>query len=162
MWDKRFIELYIISIESSVDPCNRQVLVPHLWLEGYTIKSELNYILHFLPIWYKKKTIIPNTNKYWKKQDPRWADVDFDEVLHVLGLLIAMEVYKIHGPQRFYWSSQVSNLFPSMNFGNIMTYWFETILKYLQLSNLDDEDQQILDFLVVINETFQNAITPGT
>ena len=49
-----------------------------------------------------------------------------------------------------------------MNFGNIMTYWFETILKYLQLSNLDDEDQKILDFLVVINETFQNAITPGT
>lgn len=80
----------------------------------------------------------------------------------MLGLLIAMEVYKIRGPQRFYWSSQVNNLFPSMNFGNIMTYWFETILKYLQLSNLDDEDQQILDFLVVINETFQNAITSGT
>ena len=27
---------------------------------------------------------------------------------------------------------------------------------------MNDEDQQILDFLPVINETFQNAITPGT
>ena len=132
-------------------------------LEGYTIKSELDYILHFLPIQHTQETIILNTNKYHKKQDPRWTDVDFDEVLHVLGLLIAMEVYEIHGPQRFYWSSQVNNLFPSMDFGNIMTYRrFETILEYLQLSNLDDEDQQILAFLAVINETFQNAAIPGT
>ena len=50
-----------------------------------------------------------------------------------------------------------------MDFGKVLTYRrFETILKYLQLSNSDDEDQQILDFLAVINETFQNAITPGT
>ena len=110
----------------------------------------MDYILHFLPIQYIKETLIPNTNKYGKKQDPRWTDVDFDEVLHVLGLLIAMEVYKIHGPQRFYWSSQVNinNLLPPMDFGNALTNQkFETILKYLQLSDLDDEDQQILDFL---------------
>ena len=50
-----------------------------------------------------------------------------------------------------------------MDFGNALTNQkFETILKYLQLYDLDDEDQQILDFLAVINETFQNAITPGT
>ena len=50
-----------------------------------------------------------------------------------------------------------------MDFGKVMTYRrFETILTYLQLSNSDDDDQQILDFLAVINETFQNAITPGT
>ena len=50
-----------------------------------------------------------------------------------------------------------------MDFGKVMTYQrFETILKYLQLSNSDDEHQQILDFFAVINETFQNAITPGT
>ena len=35
-----------------------------------------------------------------------------------------------------------------MDFGNALTNQkFETILKYLQLSDLDDEDQQILDFL---------------
>ena len=162
MWDKIFIQLYIISVGWSVDPRDQQVLGPRLqWLEGYTIKSELDYILHFLPIQYTKDTIIPNTNKYRQKQDPRWTDVDFDEV-HVLGFLIVMEVYKMHGPRRFYWPSQVNNLFPSMDFGNVMPYWrFETILKYLQLSNLDD-DQQILDFLAVINETFQNTTMPGT
>ena len=81
----------------------------------------------------------------------------------MLGLLIALEVYKIHGPRRFYWPSQVNNLFPSMDFGNVITYRrFETILEYLQLSNSDDEDQQILDFLAVINGTFQNATIPGT
>ena len=132
-------------------------------LEGYTITSELDYILHFLPIQHIKEAIIPNTNKYAKKQDPRWIDIDFDEVLHVLGLLIAMEVYEIHGPQRLYWSPKVNNLFPSMDFGKVMACRrFETILKYLQLSNSDNEDQQILDFLAAINETFQNAITPGT
>ena len=81
----------------------------------------------------------------------------------MLGLLIAMEGYKIHSPRRFYWSSLANNLFPSMYFGNGMTYqMFEIILKYIQLCNLDDEDQEILDFLAVINETFQNATTPGT
>ena len=50
-----------------------------------------------------------------------------------------------------------------MDFGNVITYRrFETILEYLQLSNSDDEDQQILDFLAVINGTFQNATIPGT
>ena len=103
MQNKIFIQLYIISKGCSVDPCDQQVLGAYLQqLEGYTIKSELDYILHFLPIQYTKETIILNTNKYRKKQDPRWTDVDFDEVLHVLGLLIAMEVYKIHGPRGFY------------------------------------------------------------
>ena len=132
-------------------------------LEGYTIKSELDYILHFLPIQHIKEVVIPNTNKYAKKQDPRWIDIDFDEVLHVLGLLIAMEVYEIHSPRRLYWSPEVNNLFPAMDFGKVMTCRrFETILKYLQLSNSDNENQQILDFVAAINETFQNAITPGT
>ena len=132
-------------------------------LEGYTIKSELDYILHFLPIQHIKEVVIPNTNKYAKKQDPRWINIDFDEVLHVLGLLIAMEVYEIHSPRRLYWSPEVNNLFPAMDFGKVMTCRrFETILKYLQLSNSGNENQQILDFVAAINETFQNAITPGT
>ena len=32
----------------------------------------------------------------------------------------------------------------------------------MQLSNSDNKNQQILDFVAAINETFQNAITPGT
>lgn len=129
-----------------------------------TVSAGLHFTFSSLPI-YKKETIIPNTNKYGKIQDPRWNNVDFDEVLHVLGLLIAMEGYKIHGSRRFYWSSLANNLFPSMYFGNGMTYqMFEIILKYIQLCNLDDEDQEILDFLAVIKLwfCFQNAITPGT
>ena len=74
-----------------------------------------------------------------------------------------MEVYEIHSPQRLYWSPEVNNLFPALDFGKVMTCRrFETILKYLQLSNSDNKNQQILDFVAAINETFQNAITPGT
>ena len=57
-----------------------------------------------------------------------------------------MEVYEIHSPQRLYWSPEVNNLFPALDFGKVMTCRrFETILKYLQLSNSDNKNQQILD-----------------
>ena len=33
---------------------------------------------------------------------------------------------------------------------------------YLRLSNADDEDQQVLDFLTNINQNFQNCVIPGS
>ena len=49
----------------------------------------MSYITH---------TIIPVTNHYAKKNNPKWIDLDIDESLHVLGLLLAMEIFDIHGP----------------------------------------------------------------
>ena len=39
---------------------------------------------------------------------------------------------------------------------------FEKILLFLWLSNDDDEDQQVLDFLANINQNFQNSVIPGS
>ena len=61
--------------------------------------SELHYIFHFLIISYITHTIIPVTNCDAKTNNPKWIDLDIDEFLHVLGLLVAMEIYDIHDPQ---------------------------------------------------------------
>ena len=68
-----------------------------------------------------KEFVIPITNYYAKKQDTACKESDFIEFCHVLGLLIAVEVYEICGPQRMYWASNVSNLFPGMDFSKIMS-----------------------------------------
>lgn len=52
-----------------------------------------------------KEFVIPITNYYAKKQDTACKESDFVEFCHVLGLLIAVEVYEICGPQRMYWAS---------------------------------------------------------
>ena len=98
----------------------------------------LDYLPHFLPLGYISNTIILETNHQAKK-DPKWIDINTDELLHVLALLLAMEVYEIHGPRCFYLADSESLHFPSMNFGKIMSHTrFETILKFLQLLTADD------------------------
>ena len=58
--------------------------------------------------------------------------MDVDDFLHVLGLLLSMENYDIHG----------HTLFSSMKFGDIMSVKrFENILKYLKLSENENEEQ---------------------
>ena len=114
----------------------------------------MSYITH---------TIIPVTNCYAKKNNPKWIDLDIDEFLHVLGLLLAMEIYDIHGPQHLYWSNSEHTLFPSMKFGEVMSIKrFENILKYSQLSENENEEQQVLEFVAVVNDQFQKALAPGS
>ena len=114
----------------------------------------MSYITH---------TIIPITNHYAKKKDPKWIDLDEDEFLHVLGLLLPMEIYDTHSIQHLYWSESEHTLFPSMKFGEIMSIKrFENILKYLQLSENEDEEQQILEFVATVNYRFQKALAPGS
>ena len=65
--------------------------------------------------------------------------MDLDEFLHVLGLLLAMEVYEIHGLRRLYWSSNINELFPGTNFEKVMACKrFERIIAFLQLSGAID------------------------
>ena len=102
-----------------------------IWIEGYDVKSGLDYILHFLfqlcsrNLSFQSQTIMLRSKIQHVKKVISLS-------CHVLGLLIAVEVYEICGPQRMYWASNVSNLFPGMDFSKIMSgSWFETIPKYL-------------------------------
>ena len=86
-----------------------------------------------------------------------------DEILHFLGLLLAMQLYKIHRPHHLYWSNNDNDLLPGMNFGKIIAWCrFEEILHCLQVSNAENEDQQIFDFVTEVNLNFQKSVVPGS
>ena len=119
--------------------------------------------MHFLPIAYIRDIIIPNTNLHAKRQDTKWKDMDLDDFLHVLELLLAMEVYEIHGLRRLYWSSNINELFPGIKFEKVMVCKrFERIIAFLQCSGAIDADQQVLDFEAAVNDNFQNSVSPGS
>ena len=89
--------------------------------------------------------------------------MDIDEFFHVLGILLAMEIYDSHGPQCLYWLNSEHTLFPSMKFGEVMSIKrFENILKHLQLSENENEEQQVLEFVAAVNDRFQKALAPGS
>ena len=114
----------------------------------------MSYITH---------TIILVTNHYAKKNNPKWIDLHVDEFLHILGLLLAMEIYDIHGPGCLHWSESEHTLFSSMKFGEIMSIKkFGNILKYLKLSENEDKEQQLLEFAAAVNDQFQKALAPGS
>ena len=47
----------------------------------------------------------------------------------------------------------IYTLFPSMKFGEVMSIKrFENILKYLQLSENENEEQQVLEFVAAVND----------
>ena len=76
-----------------------------------------------------------------KKSVTSWKDLDFDEFLHVTGTFLVMEVHEIHGPRRLYWSNKHNGIFPSMNFGEIISCKrFESIIANLQLSLSESPD----------------------
>ena len=107
--------------------------------------------------------IIPNTNLHTKRQDLKWNDIDLDEFLHVLGLLLAMQVYEIHGPRRFYWWSNINKLFPGVNLEKASACKrFERIIAFLQLFGAIDADQHVLDFTAAVNDNFQKSVSPGS
>ena len=102
------------------------------------------FVQIFLPITFIRNVVIPETNRNAKENDVKWEDIDLDEFLNLLGLLLEMEVYVIHGPRRLYWAKSRHDLFPSFDFGKIMSRnRFEQIIKFMKLSVSDDEDQQV-------------------
>ena len=83
--------------------------------------------------------------------------------LYVFGLLLAMEIYDIHGPEWLYWSNSEHTLFPFMKFGEVVSIKrFENILKHFQLSENENEEQQVLEFAAAVNDRFQKALAPGS
>ena len=115
------------------------------------IKSEHDYILLLFPMNVIRDSVIPATNEYGHKANPKWKLFSNDEFLHFLGFLLSMEVVEIHGPRRLYWSSGYG-IFPGMKYWDIISYSrFEDTMKNLQLLHRDDPNQQLLDFLEATN-----------
>ena len=66
-------------------------------------------------------TAIPATNTYAAKSKALTGkNLDHVEFLHFLGILLSMDVVDIHGPRYLYWANE-NGLFPSMNYGNVMS-----------------------------------------
>ena len=69
----------------------------------FEIRSELDFVLHFLPMEYFRNTVIPATNTYTAKSKAlTWKNLDHIESPHFLGILLSMEVVDIHGPRNLY------------------------------------------------------------
>ena len=76
----------------------------------YQIRAQL-YSSLFTYELYQKETIIPATNAHAKTRTLAWTDFDLDEFLNLMGILLSMEVYKIHGPRRMYWNKEGKTFF---------------------------------------------------
>ena len=85
-----------------IDPCERQTMGACLLrIYSFKIRSELDCD-HFLPVDHINEVIPPATNIYVKTQNSKWSGLDFEEILHLVGILFCMEIYQIHGPCRLY------------------------------------------------------------
>ena len=132
-------------------------------MDSFEIKSEIDYILHFLPMSYICNTVLPATNSFGRKNIQPWNDLELDESLHIIGIFLSMEVYEIHDSRRMYWNQESDGIFPAMNFGKIISRQrFESVVANLQLSWEEDPDQQVLDFLDAVNAQFKSSLTPGS
>ena len=123
-------------------------------MESNHNRAELDYLLHFKPMNYIRN-IIPSTSDYAKTKSLQWESLNLDEFLHFLGILLSMEVLKIHGPHKMYWNEEGNDLFLAMNFGKIMScIRFKEIVRFLQFSFDQDPDQQILKLLEAVKSQF--------
>lgn len=134
---------------------------PRISLPLYDDCSELEYLIHFLPVKFFKEIVVPSTNNFAASKQENFKEFSYNEFIHFLGIMYAMEVYKLP-ERRMYWKSEEDGIFPPMNFGKIMARnRFEDLLKFLQFSNAENQDQQILDFLDAANANLKAALSPG-
>ena len=105
-------------------------------------------------------SVIPAAKQYAKTQKQKWKKIDLDVLFCLFGVLMFMEVVKIHGPHWLYWAKKGSTVFPTMKCGKIMfCLLVEKIIQYLQLSMTKDKDQQTLDIVDVVNTQLQSDYT---
>ena len=135
---------------------------PTLHLQEKQLVDELAYICHFNPSNYPDKQMLPAIDAYGKKKNPSsHTDISETEFMTFLGLMYAMEVVKL--PIRhMYWEDIQLPVLPNFDFGKHMgCKHFETILPCLQMSSSLNQDDQVLDFINVVNNVLKSAITPG-
>ena len=144
----------------TINPNERQPYGPKLNLADHLLKDELSYLLHFLPIDYIQRELLPSTNTFGSSQSKNFQKVTLDELIVYLGLIYLMEIVKL--PERdMYWADLNSKIFPKMRFGEYMARdRFREITRYLQFSN-GSEENQILEFLAGVNNNLQEALTAG-
>ena len=61
-----------------------------------------------------------------------------------------------------YWHTEPEGIFPAFNFGRVVSvHKFEEFLKVWELSEAEDMDQQVLDFIEAVNENLKKAMWAG-
>ena len=64
--------------------------------------------------------------------------------------------------RRMYWRTKPDGLFPALDFGKIMDLRrFEDFLNVWQLSDSDEMDQQVLNFIEAVNANLKRAMRAG-
>ena len=107
---------------------------------------------------YLHDTIIPATNATASASISGWEEVNVKQMLQVFSMLLGMGMYRL-----IYWHEEHNGMFPPMEYGKIMPRKrFEDIVKWLQLSNSQDADQQILDYITAVNVNNKKAFAAGT
>ena len=135
---------------------------PQLKMEAPDIKTILDFFLLFLPLRYFIEKAIPLINDQGNEKYDDWKDIEIGDFIRYLGLRFYQEVVRL--PYiRWYWEVSSDGLFPAHNLGRFMSRTqFEQITSCLTLSSDHDNEQQVLDFIDQLNETFQAAITPSS
>ena len=72
-----------------------------------------------------------------------------------------MEVIRLP-ERRLYWSTESNGLFPAFNFERYVTInRFEEFLNFWQLSDDNDNDEQVLAFIDAVNAHLKETLQPG-
>ena len=122
--------------------------------------SYLEYFFVFLPVDYIKEVMLPATNQF-AKENGHDREYKYEDLVHILGILYMMEVIRLP-ERRMYWHTEPEGMFPAFNFGRVMSiHKFEEFLNVWQLSEAEDMDQQVLDFIEAVNENLKKAMRAG-
>lgn len=134
-----------------------------LKMDAPDIKSLLDFFLLFSPVKYDTEVVLPLLNERGgDAYGADWNDVDFGTYLRYLGLRFYMEVVRLPS-LRWYWEKTSNSIFPAHNLGRYMSRkQFEQITSCITLSNNEDDEQQVLDYIKILNKTFQGAIIPSS
>ena len=134
---------------------------PRINMDTPEQRRAIDFLLRFLPVIYIREVIISVTNVYSLARDSTFKPLSFEELMIVLGIIYAMEVY--HLPERrMYWRTEKRGVFPALNFGQYISLnRFEEILRNLQFSAHDDDNEQILAFIDAVNKNFKSAVVAG-
>ena len=129
-----------------------------------TKTSVLDYFCHFFPFKYLRETVLPFTNK--KGQDLYgsgvWKELTVGEFCLWLGVRFTQLYIKLPNIVE-YWNTTTDGVFPALDMGRYIsrTRFFQ-INAALTLAETDDTEEQVITLIKKLNETFQEAITPGS
>ena len=130
-------------------------------LDLFEDDSILDYLFLFFPTQYIKEVLLVAINAFALQQNPNIEEFTFNKFICVLGMLYAMEVNQLL-ECRMYWLKESTGMFPAMDFGrNMSQNRFEDFLYFWQLSETEDCDLQVLEFISAVNDALKKSIVPG-